>query len=96
MDPVIALYGSIALIAVHALLVAVLSRYVSDSAGTTTATPGPEPEAAIDRESETVTCPTCGTENDLGYEYCAGCIEELPGTVQRTTSSVAPGRRGIF
>ena len=53
-------------------------------------------ESAVDRESGTVTCPDCGAENELGYTYCHGCIEELPNASSRSLSSATPRRRGIL
>lgn len=96
MDPKTALYGSIILVTVHLILVALLSLYRSGSSERAETTAGPEPAGAVDRDAETVTCPNCGADNELGYRYCARCIDELPGAVTRPPSSVAPGRRELF
>ncbi|WP_455429328.1 DUF7577 domain-containing protein [Haloterrigena salifodinae] len=58
---------------------------------------GPDVEraATVDRDAETVVCLDCGAENDLGDRFCLNCVEALPGSAVRITSSAAPSRRDI-
>lgn len=53
-------------------------------------------EHAVDRDDGVVHCPNCGTENELGYRYCANCVGELPGGVSTTSSGMQPNRRGML
>lgn len=47
----------------------------------------------IDADAQAVTCPNCGTENELGYRFCRSCVEELPGADGRAAHGVTSGRR---
>lgn len=55
--------------------------------------PGTSPR---DADAAVIQCRNCGTENDPGYRYCRGCVEELPASPGRTRSNGVPNRRGIF
>ncbi|MEF8774403.1 MAG: hypothetical protein V5A23_06250 [Halobacteriales archaeon] len=47
----------------------------------------------IDANAEAVSCPGCGTENELGYRYCRACVGQLAGADGRAAHGVTSGRR---
>ena len=97
MDPTLLVAGSILLFAVPLLVTAALGRYLFDPAvDGAGADRDVDLEEAVDRDAETVTCPECGAENELGYAYCANCVAELPGAVAWSSRPSGPNRRGIF
>lgn len=103
MDPVV--YWFLPVVAAHLVLGYVLYRLLrttadatddgSERSGDTTASVGADDRGFVDRDDGTVVCPSCGTANELGYTYCYDCIDELPGAASRTSSGLAPGRRGV-
>ena len=95
MDPVAVLSGSIALATIYIGAVYLVSRSRVD-AGSGAADGVRTAADAIDPDAGVVRCPNCGTENELGYRYCADCVGELPGAVSTASSAVRPSRRGIL
>ena len=96
MDPIAALYWLLPFAAfgvVFAIYCYLLAKRMREIAADD---PSDADEAAVDRESGTVTCPDCDAENELGYTYCRRCVGELPGEPSRPATGNAPSRRGIF
>ena len=96
MEPVAVLSGIIALAAIYIGVLYLLSWSRVDAGSGASADAVRNAEDAIDRDAGVVRCPHCGTENELGYRYCAGCIGELPGAVSTTSTGMQPSQRGIL
>ncbi len=72
--------SALSALAAGVLVAALLSVTLGWVAARRTAQRGAD-RSGDDRGS--VTCPTCGAENDPGYRYCRGCVSELPGRSPR-------------
>lgn len=96
MEPTAVLSGSILLGTLYIGVVYLLARYRVETDGPSSADAVGDADDAIDRDAGVVTCPHCGTDNELGYRYCYDCLTELPGGVSPTSSGTSPRRRGIL
>jgi len=60
---------------------------------------GSETGGRFDVDAEdvrTVTCPTCGTENESGYRFCRACVGALPGGGHEIGRNRFPSRDRMF
>jgi hypothetical protein len=74
------------LVVVFTLLDLVAVAYALSMRRSPEASPSDDSHSPTDTESgghagptETVECPSCGTENEADYRYCRRCVTELPG-----------------
>ena len=90
-----------AFVAVHLLWFASLLRMRNTGADAEESIPWAEPGGDADPEitagsQDVVVCEHCETENEVGYRFCAGCVEELPGGITMRRSGGPATGRGLF
>ncbi len=90
-----------AFVVVHLLWFAYLIGRWGSDARTEESIPWAEPGGDADPEvtahsQDVVVCEHCETENEVGYRFCAGCVEELPGGITMRRSGGPASGRGLF
>jgi hypothetical protein len=54
---------------------------------------GTEETTSSTGDDDALQCPTCGSDNDPGYQFCRNCVADLSGS-NRTPVSDGAGRLG--
>ncbi|ELY49313.1 DUF7577 domain-containing protein [Natronolimnohabitans innermongolicus] len=97
MDPVTVALGTLILFVAPLLLLFVIAyRLTGSTENGTENGAGVDRERTIARDPETIRCSGCGAENELGYTYCAHCLEALPSSGSLASSSDSAGSRDPF